>query len=144
MAVSPAVNNPGNYIFMASLNQMRKKQPREDIRMGVYIRSHIFICLCICVLPYVYILMEPRTTGTHVRFLRVGLGLLQPSPKHIRDDDKTTGPHTERPLRCAACRGPDTEAKPRATRLRVFYCSSARRPMSNFVIKSFKTRQNEY
>lgn len=122
------VNNLSNYIFTASLNQMRKQQPRVDIRINVYIHLHIFICLCVCVLPYVYILTEPRTTGTRVRFLHVLLGLLQPCPKHIRDDDNNGATHRE-VAEMRRLLGPDTEGKPRVTTLcsagaSMFYCSS--------------------
>lgn len=95
VAVSFPVNKLSSYIFTASLNQMRKQQPKVDMRMDVYMHPRIFMCLCVCALPYVYMLTKWRKTGTRVRFLPVLLGLLQPSPKHIRDDDNNGG-HTQR------------------------------------------------
>lgn len=95
---------------------MRKQQPRLVIRIDVYIHPHISICVCVCVLPYVYILTEPRTTGTRVRFLHIRLGLLQPSPKHIRDDDNNGATHREA-AEMRRLLGPDAEPKPRVTTL---------------------------
>lgn len=108
--------------------------------MFTYIR--VFLCLCVCVLPYGYILTEPRTTGTRVRFLHVLLKLLQPSPKHIRDDDNNGATHRE----AAEMRRllvPDMEAKPRV--LLEPACFTAPPPSKNERVcnKIFKMGQNQ-
>lgn len=103
---SSSICNQSNYIFMAFINQSRKRHPRAGMCVCVYIHAHLRVLRA-----FVYSWVEQGTPGPRVHFPHTQLAgrhaavrLLPTIPKHIRNDDKTTRPHTERLLRHTACR----------------------------------------